>query len=454
MPLFVPRLPYQPFNDQGGASGGVTQAPVDVADLFTTAARQVLPAVAKKNQSFSFDYRGPLPLVSGNEVQMQCALHRLLWGVVDTLDMGFVLFSAEVQQTEDGRCRISTTVAGTGRLTETERVTGVLQRLELAEVPLQGERPCGHRKATGVCPNTGARIDFSCMPQDGVLFRAELFCELSKPCSQVKADAQAERAWLVGPDDVANQALTRRLQRLGWAMSRFDTCSQAVAALKRADEPGSRPALVILNESAAEPPSAAQHLRAGLPPTTRLVLSVLPGSPMLRTPQSVDGYEVKLQPFSPAELMSFTLHRAVSQQPPSGDTHPAPLAWEDRPLVLIVDDNEVNLVVAGGLLEALGYEVRMARDGAEAVAQCLYVTPRAVLMDVDMPVLNGIDATRRLRELQRTGKVPPFAIVGATAGGVIASAEECLQAGMDGYLTKPLHMRQLQQELRRIATLR
>jgi CheY-like chemotaxis protein len=452
MTLFVPRLPYQPFNDMGGASGGAVQAGVDMSELFTTAARQVISSAAKKSQTFSFDFRGPMPWVAADGVQVHCGLHRLLWGVVDSLQSGFVLFSAEVAEVDAVRCRITVTAAGTGEIGTEDRIDHVLQRLELFEGPRDGHRPAGHRAAKGICPNTRAPVEFSCMPHEGVLFRTELVCELARPCAPATEHAHAERAWLVGPDDVAAQALNRRLQRLGWAMSRFDTCAQAVAHLPHAT--GSHPALVVVAESDGAVPSMAQHLRAKLPAATRLVLAAMPGSPTLRTPGAIEGYEVRLQPLSPGELLSFTQERTPSAQLPSGDTFPAPLAWEDRPLVLIVDDTEINLIVARGLVEALGYEVRTATDGADAVAQCRRVAPRVVLMDVDMPVMNGIDATRRLRELQRTGRIPPFPIVGATAGGVLASAEECMEAGMDGYLPKPLHIAQLQQELRRIATLR
>src|SRR5687768_3154001 len=114
MTLFVPRLPYHPLNDMGGASGGAIQTGVDLADLFTTAARQVISCAAKKSQTFSFDYRGPTPWVLADGPQMHCALHRLLWGVVDSLHSGFILFSADVAEQEDGRCRITITAAGTG----------------------------------------------------------------------------------------------------------------------------------------------------------------------------------------------------------------------------------------------------------------------------------------------------------------------------------------------------
>jgi CheY-like chemotaxis protein len=71
-------------------------------------------------------------------------------------------------------------------------------------------------------------------------------------------------------------------------------------------------------------------------------------------------------------------------------------------------------------------------------------------MDVHMPRLNGLEATRQLRTLQRQGVVPPFPIVAATAMHSVQGRQECLAAGMDGYLEKPLDLQALKDELHRV----
>lgn len=461
MTLFVPRLPYQPFSDLGGASGGGASsapragiAPVDVAELFTAAARQVGLAVARKQQALSFDYQGVRPLLLIDGVQMHCALHRLLWGVFDMLENGFLLFTAIVDEAGPESCRVTIIAAGTGQLVEPQQIDGVLRRLELCETAAAGDQPQTQRLARGVCPNTKAPVEFTCTDQNSVLFKTQLLCASSPSTPQPRADAQAERAWLVGADNVALQALTRRLQRLGWATTRFDDCQQALEQWRGLGAHANHPVLVILSESDGGVPLWAEALRVELAATARLVLAVMPGSPLLGEPEALQGFDVRSQPFSPGELVAFTNERTPFPMGPSGDTEPTPLTWDDRPLALIVDDNEVNLIVARGLVEALGYEVRTACDGADALVQCHRFAPQVVLMDVDMPVLDGLSATRQLRDMQRAGKVAPFAIIGATAGGPNASAEECFRAGMDGYLTKPLHLALLRQELRRTTAFR
>jgi CheY-like chemotaxis protein len=124
----------------------------------------------------------------------------------------------------------------------------------------------------------------------------------------------------------------------------------------------------------------------------------------------------------------------------------------DRPPLLVVDDDEVNRIIASGLAQSLGYRVDSAADGIEALAACKASPPAVVLMDLTMPRLGGIDATLLLRDLQRAGEVPPFAIIAVTADSGAQTCERCLEAGMDGCLTKPLLRSALQDELRRLRT--
>jgi two-component system, sensor histidine kinase and response regulator len=104
--------------------------------------------------------------------------------------------------------------------------------------------------------------------------------------------------------------------------------------------------------------------------------------------------------------------------------------------VLVVDDNEVNQLVAAGILRHLGYAVEIADDGAKGVAAAIASRFHAILMDVQMPELDGYAATAEIRRLEGATRHTPIIAMTATA-----SEEErgrCLAAGMDDYLTKPM----------------
>nr|WP_256473082.1 PAS domain S-box protein [Pseudarthrobacter sp. MDT3-26] len=117
-----------------------------------------------------------------------------------------------------------------------------------------------------------------------------------------------------------------------------------------------------------------------------------------------------------------------------------------RGRVLVVEDNEVNQLVAREMVKRLGYLVDVVPDGAEAVSAIAAVSYAAVLMDCHMPVMDGIEATRTIRKGEVTGHLP---IIAMTAGALDEDRERCLAAGMDDYLTKPVDSAALEATLDR-----
>ncbi|QDV88486.1 response regulator [Planctomycetes bacterium TBK1r] len=118
-----------------------------------------------------------------------------------------------------------------------------------------------------------------------------------------------------------------------------------------------------------------------------------------------------------------------------------------RPLnILLAEDNQVNQTLAIALLKKWGHTVTLASDGKEALEKCVSGSYELVLMDVQMPEMDGMEATRRIREVeqQRGGHVP---IIALTAHALAGDHEKCLEAGMDGYVSKPLRIHELREAI-------
>jgi CheY-like chemotaxis protein len=113
-----------------------------------------------------------------------------------------------------------------------------------------------------------------------------------------------------------------------------------------------------------------------------------------------------------------------------------------------VEDNTVNQKVAARSLERLGCEVQIAGNGEAALAAYSEAGFELILMDLQMPVMDGLTATRRIRELEAAnGQRTP--IVALTANAMAGQLERCLAADMDGFLTKPLELGRLREALER-----
>jgi CheY-like chemotaxis protein len=136
---------------------------------------------------------------------------------------------------------------------------------------------------------------------------------------------------------------------------------------------------------------------------------------------------------------------------PAADAAPPPdgpgAAPGDRQRVLLVEDNVFNQKVASRLLEGLGCEVTVAENGRRAVGVAANARFDLVLMDCQMPVMDGLEATRRIRQLPgASGRVP---IVAMTANVLGDHRDACLAAGMDDFASKPVNKRVLRELLAR-----
>jgi CheY-like chemotaxis protein len=125
-----------------------------------------------------------------------------------------------------------------------------------------------------------------------------------------------------------------------------------------------------------------------------------------------------------------------------------------RPLrLLVADDNPINCRLAGIMLQKAGHSVTTVANGADAVAAVATEAFDAVLMDVQMPVMGGLEATRRIRALADPGRAS-LPIIAITANAMKGDDEDCYAAGMSGYVTKPIDRGVLLETLDRLTAAR
>ena len=108
--------------------------------------------------------------------------------------------------------------------------------------------------------------------------------------------------------------------------------------------------------------------------------------------------------------------------------------------ILVVEDNEMNRDMVGRRLKRRGYDVVVAVDGQEGIDMAHSEDPDLILMDMSLPVLNGWEATRQLKQDERTRTIP---IIALTAHAMASDRESAIEAGCDDYDTKPLEFSRL-----------
>lgn len=115
--------------------------------------------------------------------------------------------------------------------------------------------------------------------------------------------------------------------------------------------------------------------------------------------------------------------------------------------VLVAEDNDVNRIVFSQILDAAGISYRIVANGAEAVEAWRQARPAIIMMDISMPVMNGLQAAAEIRRLEaETGEHVP--IIGVTAHALDGDRDICLSSGMDDYITKPISPERLEDKIR------
>ncbi len=163
--------------------------------------------------------------------------------------------------------------------------------------------------------------------------------------------------------------------------------------------------------------------------------------------QTLGGARFLSKPISPSALFN-AIHEAIDMAPPSQHNAPRPsAAVASAPLnVLLVEDNPINQRVAVSLLERLGHRVSVANNGREALDRLAEQAFDLVVMDIQMPDMDGIEATARIRAREQ-GSERHTPIIALTAHALKGDRERILAAGMDGYVIKPIDPKELHETI-------
>jgi two-component system cell cycle response regulator DivK len=107
-----------------------------------------------------------------------------------------------------------------------------------------------------------------------------------------------------------------------------------------------------------------------------------------------------------------------------------------KPKILVIEDNEQNLYLITFILEKNGFSVIAARDGREGIDKACGETPALILLDIQLPLMDGYEVARRLREIDAMKEIP---IIAVTSYAMVGDREKSLDAGCTGYMEKPIN---------------
>jgi CheY-like chemotaxis protein len=241
---------------------------------------------------------------------------------------------------------------------------------------------------------------------------------------------------------VALRWLTVFFERSGMAVVPVATPAAVLAALRDPNAPG----LAVLDlDPAGDTGLLLEALATAAVPVLGLLPSGTPPAPP--APQLVSlAKPLRTLPFLRALQSLFQSKPGAAVPAPAA---PARLLAEEIPLaVLLVEDNLVNQKVGVRFLERLGYRVDVAANGREALAAFSVRHYNFVLMDIQMPEMDGFETTREIRRQQDPKRAPR--IVALTANAMQSDRDQSNLVGMDGFITKPVKLQEIADTIRRL----
>ncbi len=275
----------------------------------------------------------------------------------------------------------------------------------------------------------------------------------SRPLADYQQTGQiAGMSVLVTDDNATNRRLLQEILT-GWKMRPTLTTNgqEALAELERATAAGNPYSLVLLDLQMPDMDGfelserIRQHREYSVKTLMMLTSEGQRGHAARCRELGVSAYLMK--PVAQSELLDAIMTAlGVSENIAPLLTRHSLKEMRRRLNLLLAEDNAVNQTLATRLLEKMGHTVTVANNGVEAVQHWQQGDFDAILMDVDMPEMNGYEATRLIREQEQSGG-GHIRIVAMTAHAMQGAREECLSHGMDGYLTKPIDTEALWHEL-------
>jgi signal transduction histidine kinase/DNA-binding response OmpR family regulator len=422
------------------------EVPFDLIACVEEAAGIVAPQAEDKHLTLAALTAPDIPaFVAGDPLRLRQILVNLLSNAVKFTDRGQVTIEVSTRPgAPEGECRLAFDVRDSGPgipAGALEKLFDPFTQADAATARRFGGTGLGLAICKQLAECMGGQLTVESTPGHGATFTAAI--SLRQPAAAITSGPPGHplagvHVLLIHPHPAVAESARQHLATWGATVT---IASSAASAARRSAE-WADAALAVIGASEPAGLTAAMNTLAaarGGSPLPTVALIPLSWRPAASAGPAASGghaaWTVTATPIRQARLREAVLGALGRPVMAHGTEQAGPAAGHGRALrILVAEDDPANQRVVTGLLHRLGHHTDLAGDGERAVTAVAHGDYDLVLMDVNMPRLDGIAATRRIRA-QRPGNDPP--IIALTASATPGTRRACLRAGMNGFLTKP-----------------
>ncbi len=420
----------------------------------------VIEKCSSKGLELIVDVAGDVPpALLGDPLRIGQILVNYASNAIKFTERGEVLIrvAAEESGSQDVLLRFSVTDTGIG-LSEAQcqRLFNSFEQADASTTRKFGGTGLGLALSKQLAELMGGEVGVESAPGRGSTFWFTVRLgrsEIGPRCLLPVPDLRGCRVLVVDDNEHAREVSSTLLRSMSFVTAEAASGTAAITELQQAALAGEPYQLVLLDWNMPETDGleTARTISAlELAPPPRMIMVTAYGSDNLTQAAIEAGIEaILVKPVTASQLFDTMMQvmgatRSGSSQAWPNSMDLAELAPIRGSRLLLVEDNELNQEVAAGLLREAGLEVDIAANGAIALDKIAHGSYDLVLMDVQMPVMDGIAATRAIRQRPDCADLP---IVAMTANAMSDDREDCLAAGMNDHLAKPIAPAQLWEKL-------
>jgi len=428
------------------------QAPFDLADCIEEALQLVAPKVAGTDIELTYALDDTTPrLVVGDAARLRQLLVNLLANAIKFTPSGEVGVTASARRLEGSRREVHFAVRDTGigiPKDRFDRLFKVFSQVDVSTTRRYGGTGLGLAISKRLSELMGGRIWAESEPGKGSTFHFTIVADEVEALERAAADGEQQelaRKRVLIVDDNASNRLLLKLQTERWGMRARDTNSPAVALEWIVQGDPFDVALLDYQMPEMDGIELAREIRAVRGARAPVLILLSSTGQSLASAHADAGFAAGLsKPLRLSHLRDRLLETIGDQRSTSADAVP-PVARDvgsTLPLrILLAEDNAINQKVALRLLERLGYAADVVGDGRQALARLDHAAYDVILMDVQMPEMDGLEASRAICARWAASERP--CIIAMTAEAMQGDRDKCLAAGMDDYIVKPVTLDRL-----------